>query len=207
MRTNEIRKMISEAINHETRTNYLASLVSRDLLKHGSNPTTEIVNGCITFVKNYLIIVPDLLDKIEIAASITTIKNNIMNALTVIENYYFVPNDLMPDNLGMYGLMDDSYLALTIIQRISADYQNKNGKPLLDIDLTGANKSMRILVGETIATILETIVNTTLNTPAISNLISPNFAWPNMNTINVAEDYRIKEQVRRQMGMLGIVRI
>jgi uncharacterized membrane protein YkvA (DUF1232 family) len=199
--------MISEAINHETRTNYLASLVSRDLLKHGSNPTTEIVNGCITFVKNYLIIVPDLLDKIEIAASITTIKNNIMNALTVIENYYFVPNDLMPDNLGMYGLMDDSYLALTIIQRISADYQNKNGKPLLDIDLTGANKSMRILVGETIATILETIVNTTLNTPAISNLISPNFAWPNMNTINVAEDYRIKEQVRRQMGMLGIVRI
>jgi hypothetical protein len=98
-------------------------------------------------------------------------------------------------------------LALTIIQRISADYQNKNGKPLLDIDLTGANKSMRILVGETIATILETIVNTTLNTPAISNLISPNFAWPNMNTINVAEDYRIKEQVRRQMGMLGIVRI
>lgn len=207
MRTNEIRKMISEAINHETRTNYLASLVSRDLLKHGSNPTTEIVNGCITFVKNYLIIVPDLLDKIEIAASTTPIKNNVLNALAIIENYYFLPNDLMPDNLGMYGLMDDSYLALTTIQRISTDYQSKNGKPLIDIDLSDPNKIIRVLLGEPFATILEMMINAMLNMPAISNLFNPSFTWPNMNTINISEDYRIKEQVQRQMGMLGIVKI
>jgi uncharacterized protein YjgD (DUF1641 family) len=103
--------------------------------------------------------------------------------------------------------MDDSYLALTTIQRISTDYQSKNGKPLIDIDLSDPNKIIRVLLGEPFATILEMMINAMLNMPAISNLFNPSFTWPNMNTINISEDYRIKEQVQRQMGMLGIVKI
>jgi uncharacterized membrane protein YkvA (DUF1232 family) len=207
MRTNEIRKMIIESIDHETRTNYLASLVNNYLLINGRNSTSEAVTEYVAFVKDYLGLGPDLLDKIEIAASTTPIKNNVLNALAIIENYYFLPNDLMPDNLGMYRLMDDSYLALTTIQRISTDYQSKNGKPLIDIDLSDPNKIIRVLLGEPFATILEMMINAMLNMPAISNLFNPSFTWPNMNTINISEDYRIKEQVQRQMGMLGIVKI
>ncbi|MDJ0643598.1 MAG: YkvA family protein [Erythrobacter sp.] len=69
--------------------------------------------------------------------------------------YFFEPNDLVPDSEGLLGLLDDAYLANRYIARLSELYQAETGMALLDTGLDNLSDAIRALLGPQIIAALD----------------------------------------------------
>ena len=66
--------------------------------------------------------------------------------------------NIIPDELGIIGLLDDAYCSLMSLQAVSDHFRLQTGKHLFPNDLSAANKAMRKIIGEPYATRLDHIV-------------------------------------------------
>jgi hypothetical protein len=82
--------------------------------------------------------------------------------LEMVESYWFEGDDIIPDDLGVIGLLDDAYCSLTSLQAVSDHYRLQSGKFLFPDDLTAANRAMRKIIGEPYASDLDRVVITAL---------------------------------------------
>ena len=86
-------------------------------------------------------------------------------------------DDVIPDNLGIFGLLDDAYCSLSSMQALSDLYRMQTGKYLFPDDLTSANRIMRKIIGDPFITQLDEIVNKAVEDArvkeAIKLLVSP----------------------------------
>jgi hypothetical protein len=82
--------------------------------------------------------------------------------LQELEAYWFEANDLIPDDQGLLGLLDDAYATLILLQAISDYSQATFGRPLLQQNMTAANQGMRGIIGDPIVSILEQRVGLTM---------------------------------------------
>jgi hypothetical protein len=69
-------------------------------------------------------------------------------------NYFVTPDDIIPDELGLLGLIDDAYLTHCLIQSVSDQYQAQTGFVLMPSDMTKASQIIRSLIGEPQASLL-----------------------------------------------------
>ena len=83
----------------------------------------------------------------------------IESILTMVVSYWIEGDDVIPDSLGIIGLLDDAYCSLLSMQTMSDFYQLQTGKFLFPDDLTAANSIMRKIIGEPYATELDNIVS------------------------------------------------
>jgi len=83
----------------------------------------------------------------------------IESILRMVESYWIEDDDVIPDNLGIIGLLDDAYCSLLSMQTMSDFFQLQTGKFLFPDDLTAANTIMRKIIGEPYATELDNIVS------------------------------------------------
>jgi hypothetical protein len=77
----------------------------------------------------------------------------------MVESYWIEDDDVIPDSLGIFGLLDDAYCSLSSMQTLSDLYRMQTGKYLFPDDLTSANKVMRKIIGEPYITQLDQIVS------------------------------------------------
>jgi hypothetical protein len=82
--------------------------------------------------------------------------------LQELESYWFETNDLVPDHLGLLGLIDDAYATLFLLQGPSDYCQATFGRPLLVQNMTSANQAIRGLIGEPVVSILDQHVGITM---------------------------------------------
>ena len=82
--------------------------------------------------------------------------------LETVQSYWVEGDDVIPDELGVIGLLDDAYCSMTSLQAVSDHYRLQAGKHLFPDDLTAANKAMRRIIGEPYATELDRIVLRTI---------------------------------------------
>jgi len=126
--------------------------------REGAAPTdAELARGA-SFIYSYIEQVPYLLTVAWTSAKTVGLHNEIESILSMIESYWIEDNDVIPDSLGIIGLLDDAYCSLLSMQTISDFYQFQTGKFLFPEDLTAANDIMRKIIGEPYATELDNIV-------------------------------------------------
>ena len=114
------------------------------------------------FIGAYIEQVPYMIKVASTAASSVGIERQMKRILQMVESYWLEGDDVIPDELGVIGLLDDAYCSLTSLQAVSDHYRLQTGKHLFPNDLSAANKAMRKIIGEPYASELDRIVIKTM---------------------------------------------
>jgi len=209
MNTNKIRRMIKEAIATEKSSGILSDAVDTFVRMNGRSLTAKQRKQVVKMVEDYVVHVPAVIEAITTAAKKYGIYNQIQPMLKAAEDYFFAPIDIIPDHLGLLGLLDDAYLAHSLVQSLSDSYKNQTGKTLIPVDISGVNASMRNLIGEPHASMLDAAVANVLGGPSIQqsllsllnagggfNMAGPDPIWGNAS---------MDEIVNTRLGAMGLV--
>ena len=87
------------------------------------------------------------------------LETEVTSILKMVESYWIEDDDVIPDNLGIFGLLDDAYCSLSSMQSLSDLYRMQSGKHLFPDDLSAANNIMRKIIGEPYISQLDELVN------------------------------------------------
>lgn len=122
----------------------------------------ELQHGA-TFIGGYIEQVPYMMKIAATAAATVGLEAQMKQVLEMAESYWIEGDDIIPDELGIIGLLDDAYCSLMSLQAVSDHYRLQTGKHLFPNDLSAANKAMRKIIGEPYATELDRIVIRTMS--------------------------------------------
>ena len=209
MRIQKVRSMINKAVADEKRTSRLASLVAQTARQRGARVNEQQIQETVLFVKEYIEHVPLFLEQAESAGQQYGLAAEMGQILREIESYWFEADDLVPDHLGLVGLMDDAYGSLFLLQALSDYCQGTFGRPLLQQNLTAANQGMRWLIGDPVVSILVQRVSLTVANAMMHRVIGqiasnplafpagPDPMWGNAS---------MDEIVDARLGAMGYVR-
>jgi len=114
------------------------------------------------FVGAYIERVPYMMKVAWTAAQAVGLQQQMLQILNTVESYWIEGDDVIPDDLGIIGLLDDAYCSLTSLQSVSDHYRLQTGKHLFPDDLGAANRAMRKIIGEPYASELDRIVIRTM---------------------------------------------
>jgi uncharacterized membrane protein YkvA (DUF1232 family) len=158
METVQIKKIIAEQFADPQSAADLRRLLSAVAERHGAQPDTlELAHGS-SFICNYMEQVPYLLTVAWTSARNVGLEAEVKSILEMVESYWIEDDDVIPDSLGIIGLLDDAYCSLSSMQTLSDLYRMQTGKHLFPDDLTAANKIMRKIIGEPYTSELDEIV-------------------------------------------------
>jgi uncharacterized membrane protein YkvA (DUF1232 family) len=171
MEASQIRDLVEDAIEEELQTGRVAQLV-RDLAARDSRSSSpEHVASTVAFVKDYVRNVPHLMEHAAEAARGTLAEAKLFRVMTAAIAYWEEENDIVPDDLGLIGVMDDAYCSLKMLQEISERFAADTGAPLMAEDLHAANQAIRRLLGPEVGQRLDDYVYSALGDTALVDLI------------------------------------
>ncbi len=148
MDTAQIRKIINDQFADPQSALDLHKLLKVVAERQGAQPNEmELAHGS-SFIYNYLEQVPYLLTVAWTSARNVGLETEVTSILKMVESYWIEDDDVIPDSLGIFGLLDDAYCSLLSMQTLSDLYRMQSGKHLFPDDLTAANKVMRKIIGE-----------------------------------------------------------
>jgi uncharacterized membrane protein YkvA (DUF1232 family) len=209
MQTERIRALIEEGKIIERQTGMLRQAVI-NLANANSRSVTELeVQKVIDFVSEYIEHAPALMKLIEEAAANSGAQHDVQPILVATENYFLAPDDIIPDHLGLVGLVDDAYLTHSLMQAISDGYKSKSGKSLLPLEAHEDNAFVRRLIGEPFASILDDHVSATLGGPSVQqNIKQMLMALGQMNLSSGPDpiwgSVRASEIADARLGAMGV---
>lgn len=208
MSTAKIRKQIKAAIEGERKSNSLRQILVQIANARGRNPTAAELDGAMAFIRDYVAHVPETMDAIAAAAPRLGDSVPLQHVLSAAEQYWFAGLDIIPDHVGLTGLLDDAYYVLALMHGISESYRQRTGTSLLTPNLGPANVAMRAVIGEPHASILDVAIQSVQQGPALQNLINqvvgmmgrpmsvPDPIWGNAS---------VEEIANARLGAMGIV--
>lgn len=159
METGFIKKIIADQFAEPRTAVDLHELLSAVAERAGAKPSeVEIAHGS-SFIYNFMEQVPYLLTVAWTSARNVGLENEMQSILNMVESYWIEDDDVIPDNLGIVGLLDDAYCSLSSLQSLSDLYRMQTGKFLFPDDLTAANKIMAKIIGEPFITELDEIIS------------------------------------------------
>lgn len=119
------------------------------------------------FVCQYIELVPYMMKVASTAAGQVGLEGPMGRILDAVQSYWLEDDDIIPDQIGVVGLLDDAYCSLTSMQLVSDHYRLQTGKYLFPDDLTGANQVMRKIIGEPYASDLDRLVTGTMQSAGL----------------------------------------
>lgn len=158
METSRIEALIAEHCNDDQAEGDLLELLSVVADRNGVTPVQEELAKGARFVLGYVEQVPYMLKVATTAAANVGLDTEMEHILGMVRSYWAQDLDVIPDHLGVIGLLDDAYCSLTSLQAVSDHYQLQTGKYLFPDDLTAANRMMRQIIGEPYITDLDRFV-------------------------------------------------
>jgi hypothetical protein len=193
MDPDQIRAQVHEALDHEQATHALERSLTnawRQCL-HGVNP--EVIEQRATetqaFVTAYIKATPGILDAVLASAKAVGTYEAVERVLRFTDSYFRQAVELIPDHLGLLGLLDDAYVAQRLLQNIADRNQVPTGRQLLSLDLTPANAAVRVLIGNPTVTHLDKAIADVLNSPAASDLFERIAQLGNRPPITITASY------------------
>ncbi len=158
MKTETIQKMIADQFADAKSAIDLRNLLKEIAKREGATPSNiELAQGS-NFIYNYIEQVPYVLTVAWTSARTVGLECEVGRILQMVESYWIEADDVIPDSLGIFGLLDDAYCSLSSLQTVSDLYRQQTGKFLFPDDLTSANKVMRKIIGDPYTTQLDDIV-------------------------------------------------
>jgi uncharacterized membrane protein YkvA (DUF1232 family) len=154
--------MISEICAEGSTEPELYDLLAVVADREGATVGSEDLEQGARFVGGYIEQVPYMMKIAWTAATNVGLETQMKKILQMVESYWLEGDDVIPDELGVIGLLDDAYCSLTSLQAVSDHFQLQTGKYLFPNDLSAANMAMRKIIGEPYASELDRIVIKTM---------------------------------------------
>lgn len=177
MDTAQIESMIAESCRAPDASADIGELLGVAADRQGREVSAEDLERGAEFVCRYIELVPYMMKVAWTAACNVGLDGPMGRILDAVTSYWAEDEDIIPDQLGIIGLLDDAYCSLTSLQVVSDHYQLQTGKYLFPDDLTGANRVMRRIIGEPYAADLDRVVAETMKETglieAVKSLASP----------------------------------
>lgn len=163
METSTIENIIARASADPGSDDELHELLAAVAERLGRTTGEASVARGAAFVRAYVEQVPYMLKVAFTAASNVGLTRQMERVLAAVQSYWEQGDDLIPDHLGIIGLLDDAYCSLTSLQAVSDQFQLQTGKYLFPDNLTEANRAMRRIIGEPYASELDRLVIRTMH--------------------------------------------
>lgn len=189
----------------------MARTIQQTSIQQGIELTSEDIREIVDFAAQYLRAVPAFLEQGESAGRQLGLEAEMDHLLRELKSYWSEPEDLMPDQLGMTGLMDDAYGSMFLLQTVSEMCWHRYGRPLLDQSFEDANKWVRQLIGEAIAGHIEkgvaSIVQSAMIQNSILRLMKNDWsdAFCSTSELSSADLGRVLESHQGKMEAMGAV--
>ena len=142
-----IREQIRAAIMLEEQQQKLAVHLSKVFGQYGVPTTPETIAEARGHVINYIRHVPDLLDELATAAAAIGMEDDVQPLLDGVVRYFADEHDLVPDEHGLIGLVDDAYLAYSAMRVANSMAVETSGQELVADNLQGPNQMIELLLG------------------------------------------------------------
>ncbi len=162
MDTSAIDALIADYCTDPHSETELLDLLAVVAERNGKPAEAEMLGPAVRFVYGYVEQVPYMLKVAWTAAKTVGLEKEMQQVLDMVKSYWEQDDDIIPDHLGLIGLMDDAYCSLCSLQAVSDFFQMQTGKYLFPDDLTAANKVMRKIIGEPYSTELDRLVIRTM---------------------------------------------
>jgi len=167
LNTKAIESMIANLCAGEDTESDLHELLAAVAGQNGAEPPPEDLARGARFVLAYINQVPYMMTVAWTAASSVGLEREMRAILEMVESYWAEGDDVIPDDLGAIGLLDDAYCSLSSLQAVSDHYQLQTGKHLFPDDLSEANRAMRRVIGEPYASELDRMVIRTMKSTGL----------------------------------------
>lgn len=203
--------MIADAVADERRTGRLANALRERALAHGHAPADSDVEGAVRFVVEYVAHVPAYLKEGMEAARLGGRESEMSEVVRAATEYWRMESDIIPDSLGLLGIMDDAYCSLTLMQAVSDRHELDSGRPLFGRNLKAANDSIRNLIGEPAASQIDMYVGSRLDADPMTQMVRALTAmsahrgsFPIPQRDRIWGDRPTEEVVQARLGRLGL---
>lgn len=166
-----VRRQIREVLEGEGPNGWLAISVRMVLMERGclGADLDERSERLCGFVRRYIESTPEVLAGIERAAEERGVLGDVSGVVAAAKAYFTATADFIPDGNGVAGLVDDAYMALSLVERFSAEVRRVDavgggdGRGLFELPLGSANAAIRAMIGEPVATQLDGAVSAVLS--------------------------------------------
>lgn len=166
MNTDRLRMKIERAIRKESDNHEVKATLVGLAAENGEEPNDEAVQEIVTWLEGYVRSVPGYLEEALTHADAAGLSNQMGFLVEKIGEYWDLKDDLIPDKLGLMGLLDDAFASTFLLETL-CDYSRSNGRTLLDEAeaeaLAQVNDSVRRIIGPTVYERLEARVLDTFN--------------------------------------------
>jgi uncharacterized membrane protein YkvA (DUF1232 family) len=171
METSDIESLIKHHCNDEHAEQDLHDLLAVISERNGVVAEQRELDRGTRFVLGYVEQVPYMLTVAMTAATTVGLVNEMERILEMVRSYWTLDLDVIPDHLGVIGLLDDAYCSLSSLQAVSDHYQLQTGKYLFPNDLSAANKVMRKIIGDPYVTELDNYVTNAVKEAGIMQAV------------------------------------
>jgi uncharacterized membrane protein YkvA (DUF1232 family) len=171
MDTSRIESMIAMACAEPGAREDLGELLVAVADNQGNAADPGEIEFAVEFVCRFLEMVPYMIKVAWTAAGNVGLERQMRQILEIVQSYWLEDNDVIPDNLGVIGILDDAYCSLTSLQAVSDHYQLQTGKYLFPDNLTSANRAMRKIIGEPYASELDRMVIATMRDSGVVDAV------------------------------------
>ncbi len=171
MKTDAIENQIRESCDFVMVKHELVELLAAIAARQQRSPIEKDLETGARFICDYIEQVPYMIKIAVTAATTVGLENEIDCILKAVLSYWDNDDDVIPDHMGVIGLMDDAYCSLSLLQSVSDHYRLQTGKFLFPADLTTANHAMREIIGEPYAAELDRFIFTTINDASVMDAV------------------------------------
>jgi hypothetical protein len=166
-----VQRQIERAVRDEEMSGRLRRALREHAVRHGRVAGERELDRAVEFVVDYVRHVPALMrDGLE-SATIAGLEREMGEVLEEAASYWAMEEDIIPDRLGLLGVLDDAYCSLTLMQSISDRHEVETGRRLFSPDLRSANEAVRKLVGEPLASRLDMYVGSRLDADPMLQMV------------------------------------
>jgi succinylglutamate desuccinylase len=167
-----IEAAIQTANEDEDRTHRVAGVIRDAAAKQGDAIDDAEVGRGVDFVKRYVGSVPRMLREALQRAEGTIAEDKMERMARAAAAYWDADADVIPDDQGLLGILDDAYCSLSLISALSKRLERDTGTALVSIDLAGPTNAVRNLLGEPIADKLDDYVEEALADASVDDLMN-----------------------------------
>lgn len=171
MDLDRIRAMIDAAVHDEQEHHRV-----RDLLTQVAGGNQRQLGGQdlergVRFVEDYVRAVPRIISEAIGRASGTHAEAKMVRMMAAASAYWIMEEDLIPDHLGLLGLLDDAWATLRLLELLSLRFAEETGSPLVSEDLASPNRDVAALLGPDVHERLGEYVEEALHDASIDDLM------------------------------------
>ena len=151
MNTSDVQAMVTEAVEHEKQTNAVRQRLSKTLPAEATGPAQQ-------FLIAYAESTPVLMEGMQDFLGRHNALPQFQPMFDLMFSYWANPSDVIPDDQGLVGILDDAYVAKRSLQQINEQFGQVAGVPVVAANLAKENQLMRPILGAAIIDQLDAIV-------------------------------------------------